>query len=45
MVLVILTPENQAVITGREAANHILLKDNVRQAELVVTNSHGPGLI
>jgi uncharacterized protein with NAD-binding domain and iron-sulfur cluster len=35
----------KAVITGREAANHILLKDNVRQAEVVVTNSHGPGLI
>ncbi len=35
----------RAVCTGREAANLALLSDNVRQAPLVVTSSHGPGLI
>lgn len=35
----------RAVATGREAANAILLKDRVRQVPLIVTTSHGPGLI
>ncbi len=35
----------RAVATGREAANHILLAENVRQADLVVTSGHGPGVI
>ena len=35
----------RAVSTGREAANHILLADGVRQAPLRVTSSHGPGPI
>ena len=35
----------RAVCTGREAANQILLDDRVRQAELEVTSSYGPGLI
>lgn len=35
----------RAVSTGREAANHILLKDHVRQVSLTVTGSHGPGII
>jgi uncharacterized protein with NAD-binding domain and iron-sulfur cluster len=33
----------KAVTTGREAANNILLKDNVRQATIKVTSSKGPG--
>jgi isorenieratene synthase len=33
----------RATITGREAANHILFMDNVRQAPLVVANNYGPG--
>lgn len=35
----------RAVSTGREAANHILLMDRVRQAPLTVTGSQGPGII
>ena len=35
----------RAVCTGREAANHILLDDRVRQATLEVTASYGPGLV
>ena len=35
----------RAVSTGREAANHVLLADNVRQASLTVTASKGPGFI
>ena len=35
----------RAVSTGREAANGILLKDHVRQVPLVVTSSHGPGIL
>jgi isorenieratene synthase len=35
----------RAVCTGREAANHILLQDGVRQASLKVVSKHGPGLI
>ena len=34
----------KAVSTGREAANHVLLKDGVRQATMKVTSSKGPGL-
>ncbi|CAF0759935.1 unnamed protein product [Brachionus calyciflorus] len=34
----------RAVSTGREAANHILIKDNVRQVPLLVVNKKGPGL-
>jgi isorenieratene synthase len=34
----------RAVSTGRLAANHILLKDNVKQAPIKVANSLGPGL-
>ena len=34
----------RAVSTGREAANHILLKDHVKQASLKVTNPNGPGM-
>ena len=33
----------KAVTTGREAANNILLKDNVCQATIKVTSSNGPG--
>ena len=35
----------RAVSTGREAANHVLLADTVRQASLTVTASKGPGFI
>jgi isorenieratene synthase len=35
----------KAVSTGREAANAILLKDHIRQASLLVTNSRGPGIL
>jgi isorenieratene synthase len=35
----------KAVSTGREAANAILLKDQVRTASLLVTNSRGPGIL
>lgn len=35
----------RAVSTGREAANHILLSDHVRQVPLKVTGSRGPGII
>ena len=35
----------KAVSTGREAANEVLLKDNVRQASLTVTSSQGPGIL
>lgn len=35
----------RAVVTGREAANSILLSDHVRQVPFWVTASHGPGLI
>ncbi len=35
----------RAVSTGREAANHILLFDGVRQAKLVATSGHGPGVL
>ncbi|MEE2788419.1 MAG: FAD-dependent oxidoreductase [Myxococcota bacterium] len=35
----------RAVSTGREAANHILLADGVRQAPMTVTSSQGPGII
>jgi isorenieratene synthase len=35
----------RAVSTGREAANHILEADNVRQVPLKVTSSEGPGLL
>lgn len=34
----------RAVSTGREAANHVLLRDHVRQASFKVTSSHGPGI-
>ncbi len=34
----------RAISTGRECANHILLDDNVRQVELRVAKSRGPGL-
>ena len=34
----------RAVSTGREAANQVLLRDNVRQASLKVTNLKGPGV-
>jgi isorenieratene synthase len=34
----------KAVSTGREAVNHILLKDHVRQAPIRVTTPYGPGL-
>ena len=34
----------RAVSTGREAANQILLKDNVRQVPLLVVNKKGPGI-
>jgi isorenieratene synthase len=34
----------RAVATGREAANHILLNDNVRQVPIKVASSLGPGL-
>ncbi|MBM4251972.1 MAG: FAD-dependent oxidoreductase [Deltaproteobacteria bacterium] len=35
----------RAVSTGREAANRILLDDNVRQVEVAAAKSHGPGLM
>jgi len=35
----------RAVSTGRQAANHVLLKHGVRQAPLKVTSSHGPGIL
>jgi isorenieratene synthase len=35
----------KAVSTGREAANAVLIKDHVRQASLLVTNSRGPGIL
>lgn len=35
----------RAVATGRQAANHILLKHGVRQVPLTVTSSHGPGIL
>lgn len=35
----------RAVATGREAANHLMLADNVRQASITVTTKHGPGII
>ena len=35
----------RAVSTGREAANQILLMDHVKQVPLVVTSSHGPGIL
>ena len=35
----------RAVSTGREAANHVLLSDHVRQASFKVCPSHGPGII
>ncbi len=35
----------KAVSTGREAANHCLLADSVRQAPLRVTHHFGPGLL
>ncbi|XP_071945820.1 carotenoid phi-ring synthase-like [Antedon mediterranea] len=35
----------RSVSTGRQAANHILLMEHVRQVPLLVTNSHGPGLL
>lgn len=34
----------RAVSTGREAANWVLLKDHVRQAEMLTVNKQGPGL-
>jgi isorenieratene synthase len=34
----------KAVSTGREAANHILLKDQVKQVPLLVVNKKGPGI-
>ena len=33
----------RAVSTGREAANEILLKDNVQQVQMLVVNKQGPG--
>jgi isorenieratene synthase len=33
----------RAVSTGREAANEILLKDNVQQVPMLVVNKQGPG--
>ena len=35
----------RAVSTGREAANHVLLSDHVRQASFKVCPSHGPGIL
>ena len=35
----------RAVSTGREAANQILEREGVRQAALLVTSSHGPGIL
>lgn len=35
----------RAVSTGREAANHVLFNDGVRQATMVVAPSRGPGLL
>ncbi|KAI3652454.1 hypothetical protein MP228_002779 [Amoeboaphelidium protococcarum] len=35
----------RAITTGREAANLVLLHDNVRQAPIIATTNHGPGLI
>jgi carotenoid phi-ring synthase / carotenoid chi-ring synthase len=35
----------KAVATGREAANHILRSDRVREATLRVAKSNGPGII
>ncbi|XP_013419238.1 uncharacterized protein LOC106179957 [Lingula anatina] len=35
----------RAVSTGREAANQILLSDRVKQVELIVTSSKGPGIL
>ena len=34
----------RAVSTGREAANQVFLRDNVRQASLKVVNLKGPGV-
>ncbi|WP_437599543.1 FAD-dependent oxidoreductase [Sorangium sp. So ce590] len=34
----------RAVSTGREAANHILFADRVREAPLATARKHGPGL-
>ena len=35
----------KAVSTGREAANHFLLKDRVRLVPIKATSCHGPGLV
>jgi isorenieratene synthase len=35
----------RAVATGREAANHVLRSDRVREASLRVAKVHGPGVI
>ncbi|XP_006820129.1 carotenoid phi-ring synthase-like [Saccoglossus kowalevskii] len=35
----------RAVSTGREAANHILLSDHVKQVPLLVASSLGPGIL
>lgn len=34
----------RAVSTGREAANHVLLNDHVRQASMLTVSKQGPGL-
>ncbi|XP_033120151.1 uncharacterized protein LOC117119432 isoform X2 [Anneissia japonica] len=35
----------RSVSTGRQAANHILLTERIRQVSLLVTSSYGPGIL
>jgi uncharacterized protein with NAD-binding domain and iron-sulfur cluster len=34
----------RSIVTGKKAANEILYKDGVREAEIIAMTSHGPGL-